>query len=212
MFAEISSDLNIPSLHRIYATVRRLRQSLGFGVHSPYIYGLQTDVFRERRPYYAYEAIERLSDDREARVNKLLFRLANHFRPENVVGVGPDGDRGLECMSLACRGMRCHMLLPPDGPVSTGLLRQALGEGGEIGFLYIAHPRVCAEAYEAALPLAGDRSLFIIKGIHACKELSAWWKSVEHDAARTGITFDLYDVGLVFFDRKRPRRNYKMMF
>lgn len=202
----------MPSLQRIYVTMCRLRQSLGFGVHSPYIYALQTDVFRERRPYYAYCAIDRLSGPRHARVNKLLFRLVNHLHPACIVEVGPDMGGSLQCMSMV-RAQAClRAVRECAGHFTTAMLEQVLPPDRPLDFLYVTHPCAYAEVYEAALPLSGPRSVFVFKGIHASRERSAWWRTVEEDAARTGITFDLYDVGLVFFDRGRPRRNYRMMF
>lgn len=202
----------MPSLQRIYVTMCRLRQSLGFGVHSPYIYALQTDVFRERRPYYAYRAIEHLSGPHHARVNKLLFRLVNHLHPESVVEVGPDEGQSLKCMSMACHRMLLRAVRGGEKQFTTDMLKQVLPSGVPLDFLYVTHPHAYADIYEAALPLAGVRSVFVFKDIHERKERSAWWRTVEQDAARAGITFDLYDVGLVFFDRSRPRRNYRMMF
>ncbi len=194
------------SLRRIYAVVRRLRQSLGFGVHSPYVYALLTDVFRERLPYYAYGEIERLSGG-SARVDKLLFRLVNRFRPESIVGLGAGSAQRLECMAKAKPDVRCHVA----DAFSSGLFTCLLGEGEKIGFLYLSPAEALQGVCEEALPLTDERSVFIIDGIHATSERRMEWKALENDR-RTGITFDLYDVGLVFFDLARPRRNYRMMF
>ena len=159
----------MPSLQRIYVTMCRLRQSLGFGVHSPYIYALQTDVFRERRPYYAYRAIDRLSGPRHARVNKLLFRLVNHLHPACIVEVGPDMGGSLQCMSMA-RAQTClRSVRECAGQFSTAMLKQALPPGVPLDFLYVTHPCAYAEVYEAALPLAGPHSVFVFKGIHASR-------------------------------------------
>lgn len=206
------SGLNMPSLLRIYVTMCRLRQSLGFGVHSPYIYALQSDVFRERRPYYAYRMIECLSGSHYARVNKLLFRLVNYLHPKNIIEVGPDEGQSLKCMSMARQQMLLCAVREEAEHFTTDMLTQILSPDVPLDFLYVTHPYAYADIYEAALPLVGTRSVFVFKDIHARKERSAWWRTVEQDATRTGITFDLYDVGLVFFDRDRPRRNYRMMF
>lgn len=201
------------SLHRIYVTICRLRASWGFGVHSPNVYGLLTDVLRERRPYYAYESIERLSsaagrDGCSVRVNKLLFRLVNRFRPEHVLEVGDGDGCGRACMSMARRATSVSVMDEKAKDISTSRLTVELGEGRKIGFLHITQTAAFREIYEAALPLVDEKSLFIIEGVRLTKEMCAWWKQVEQDA-RTGITIDLYDVGLVFFDRKCPRRNYR---
>ena len=38
-----------------------------------------------------------------------------------------------------------------------------------------------------------------------------WWKHLQEDE-RVKLTFDLYDIGLVFFDRKRIKQNYIVNF
>ena len=203
------------SLRKIFASVCRLRQSLGFGVHSPYIYALLTDVFRERLPYYAYEAIGQLPGESpyssgSFKINRLLFRLVNRFLPDSIIEAGDSDGRSLKSMSLARKDAVCRNI--PDGRgFSTEELKQTLGNSRQLDFLFISSTNAFREAFEAALPLTGEHSVFIILSIHADKDRRMWWKAVEHDE-RTGFTVDLYDIGLVFFDRNHPRRNYWMTY
>ena len=74
----------------------------------------------------------------------------------------------------------------------------------------------------ARLPLSGNyrelmpniynkvdsRSVLVIEGI--CRDWD-FWHEVERDV-RTGVTFDLYYCGIVFFDKKRHKMNYKVNF
>lgn len=203
------------SLRKIFASVCRLRQSLGFGVHSPYIYALLTDVFRERLPYYAYEAIGQLPGESpyssgSFKINRLLFRLVNRFLPDSIIEAGDSDGRSLKSMSLARKNAVCRNI--PDGHgFSTEELEQTLGDSRQLDFLFISSTNAFREAFEAALPLTGEHSVFIILSIHADKDRRMWWKAVEHDE-RTGFTVDLYDIGLVFFDRNHPRRNYRITY
>lgn len=203
------------SLRKIFASVCRLRQSLGFGVHSPYIYALLTDVFRERLPYYAYEAIGQLPGESpyssgSFKINRLLFRLVNRFLPDSIIETGDSDGRSLKSMSLARKDAVCRNI--PDGRgFSTEKLKQTLGNSQQLDFLFISSTNAFREAFEAALPLTGEHSVFIIPSIHADKDRRMWWKAVERDE-RTGFTVDLYDIGLVFFDRNHPRRNYRMTY
>lgn len=203
------------SLRKIFASVCRLRQSLGFGVHSPYIYALLTDVFRERLPYYAYEAIGQLPGESpyssgSFKINRLLFRLVNRFLPDSIIETGDSDGRSLKSMSLARKDAVCRNI--PDGRgFSTEELKQTLGNSQQLDFLFISSTNAFREAFEAALPLTGEHSVFIILSIHADKDRRMWWKAVEHDE-RTGFTVDLYDIGLVFFNRNHPRRNYRMTY
>ena len=113
-------------------------------------------------------------------------------------------------MSLARKNAVCRNI--PDGHgFSTEELEQTLGDRRQLDFLFISSTNAFREAFEAALPLTGEHSVFIIPSIHADKDRRIWWKAVERDE-RTGFTVDLYDIGLVFFDRNHPRRNYRITY
>ncbi|GAE22340.1 hypothetical protein JCM10003_1921 [Bacteroides pyogenes JCM 10003] len=101
-------------LKRPFIWLSRFRHRCGYGVHSPFAFGLITDVVYERRPYYAYANLE--SEEKERRrkegrikghvkVNRLLFRLVNRIQPGTIVEVGP-----LSVASL-------YMQLPESLPV-----------------------------------------------------------------------------------------------
>ena len=52
---------------------------------------------------------------------------------------------------------------------------------------------------------------FVIEGIRYTKKMKALWKKIQQDD-RTGITFDLYDLGIVFFDRTKIKQHYLVNF
>ncbi len=53
--------------------------------------------------------------------------------------------------------------------------------------------------------------LLIMEDIHKDKNALDCWHAVQGDD-RTGITFDLYTCGIVFFDHKRYKQHYKVNF
>ena len=65
--------------------------------------------------------------------------------------------------------------------------------------------------FEQCLAKSNENTLFIIQDIYASKALSNWWKSIVDDK-RSGITFDLYDMGLVFFDKTKIKQHYIVNF
>ncbi|MDR3268724.1 MAG: SAM-dependent methyltransferase [Tannerella sp.] len=114
---------------------RRLFCRKGYGVHSPFVFDLITNVIEERHPYYYYQdlATARLQLLRNERpVNcrgrqttirkavrrhciskkegELLFRLANRYKPRSVLTVG--SSMGLIPLSLTgyASGIRCVTL------------------------------------------------------------------------------------------------------
>ena len=46
----------------------------------------------------------------------------------------------------------------------------------------------------------------VISYPYADKMKTQWWKNVINDV-RTGVTFDLYELGIVFFNKKRIKEN-----
>ena len=53
--------------------------------------------------------------------------------------------------------------------------------------------------------------MLILEGIYNVKHSKELWKEIVDDD-RTGITYDLYDCGIVFFDKKKYKQNYIVNF
>ena len=62
------------------------------------------------------------------------------------------------------------------------------------------------EVFDLLLPKVKSETCMIIGQPYATAEKKLWWKEVVADK-RTGVTFDLYDVGLVFFDKSRVKEH-----
>jgi len=78
---------------RIWNWCRRFRYRCGYGVHSPSDFFLITSVVYEDLPYYAYDRLKSSSGLKtlphyREKVNRLLFRLVNYFRPASLIEVG----------------------------------------------------------------------------------------------------------------------------
>ena len=73
---------------------RRLFCRRGYGVHSPFVFDLITNVLEESRGYYAYarlhaaHALAPPHDRLSLRECQWLFRLANRFHPQRIITVG----------------------------------------------------------------------------------------------------------------------------
>lgn len=53
-------------------------------------------------------------------------------------------------------------------------------------------------------------ALYVIEGIHASRDsYKTWCDIVKSD--KVGVSFDLFDCGVLFFDKKMDKRNYKVM-
>ena len=213
----------------------RLRYRQGYGVHSPFAFNLITRVFYERWPYYAYQPLDALrhklrslrKQTNPARVDKLLLRLANYTQPCHILELGTHS--GLSACYLAS-GCASKPLLTLDSADQTlqGLfqnhpnIRHQVGEVGDLLSAFLTqHPQVGLVHFnsgvpqpawmEQLLPHTSADSLFVIEGIHDNKAMLAWWNELKQDP-RTGISFDLYDLGLLFFDHNMYKQHYLINF
>ncbi len=210
--------------------LRRKRNSLGYGIQSPSDFYFVHHVLHESLPYYGYAALKEAARTHSTSLphysettNKLLFRLTNHIHPNTMIDLGT----GLSAlaMTLACPSGRCTAITSsnphceamqsllkgsPQVEVKLGnemeLLCHSLQEFGTIEMLHIAHTTYYKEAINAALPYVGDRTLIVIEGIRADKGKHEWWKNLLN--RQTGITYDLGDIGLLFFDQSRHKNTY----
>lgn len=209
-------------------------------MHSPFAFDLITRVIYEKGSYYRYSGLDErrrqlrkeVKDARpnSRKVDRLLFRLVNRMQPATILEAGTSC--GLTTLYLAAGKEHacCHTF--DDSDTTNPFVRkwfdgkeQIRYHRGEIlpslqpvlallpalDFLYLNETACAKEVFEACLEKAGVHSLFVVKGIHRSKEQREWWKKIVADP-RTGITFDLYEVGLVFFDLRKTKQHYVVNF
>jgi len=160
----------------------------GYGVHSPFAYGFTTQVLYSPGQYYAFEELEdqfswweQLLPVRDKAICKLLFRLANFRQPANVWA--PDASaREQAFLHRGCqRAVFCS-----DG--SQGV--------SDLVFLHVLADDV--------LERVGEHSMLVVGDLQDNKE--EWQRLKQNERVR--VTFDLYDVGIAFFNPKLQRHNY----
>ena len=164
----------------------RFRHRCGYGVHSPFAFRLITEVIYERQPFYAYQALDSglpLSMRlRQRRGLHLLLRLSNHLQPECIVV--PEGD------PWACRYMQ-------RGCQRVSIVRE-WPEGKEVDMCLLQAPS------EEALLHMGQHSVLLLDNLHRHR---AWFRALP-----SVVSFDLYDLGIAFFDKSYNRQYYKVNF
>lgn len=225
----------INSLKRTWMRCRRLSNRCGYGVHSPFAFNLITWVIYEKSPFYAYKELneirKRISKSKvrlnPARVDKLLFRLVNEVHPRNIleIGMGP----GLSTAYMA-KARRDASVITFDSEVLKSAeqlfadynieycagdincqVAKYLNTLRSVDFVHFNEQKPLSEIYERLQSKVHCNSLFVVEGIHASKDMRNWWNEIVADE-RTGITFDLYDVGLVFYDKTKIKQHYIINF
>ena len=189
-------------LKRPFIRLSRFRYRCGYGVHSPFAFSLITDVIYEKMPYYAYDLLKAEQKKRITtqgwekgipRINRLLFRLVNKVQPATIIEVGQPSAASLYLQSAK----------PSAGYLfASDLSELFLDADTPVDFLYLndyRNPALLEEVFNICSRRTTPNSLFVVHGICYSKAMKNLWKQLQNDE-RVGITFDLYDAGLLFFD------------
>lgn len=205
---------HLSRIKRPFIWLSRFRYRCGYGVHSPFAFSLITDVIYEKRPYYAYRTLaveqkklakERGWDRGTRKVNRLLFRLVNRMQPAHIIEVGHPS---ITSLYLQFAKPSAEFLFASD------LSELFLEADASIDFLYLNEGRnsvLLEDVFRVCVRRTTSKSVFVIRGIGYSKSMKALWKRLQEDE-RVGITFDLYDVGILFFDQTKIKQHYIVNF
>lgn len=206
----------ILTLKRPFIWLFRFRKRCGYGVHSPFAFNLITGVIYESTPYYKYADLiaeeQKLALEKDKqwsyelkKVKQLLFRLVNYAQPGTVVDAG----------TLAASSL--YLKEAKEGADYTSASNQSelfLESGVPVYFLYLhdyRHPASVEEIFRICVARTTEKSVFVIEGIRYTSKMSTLWKRMKQDD-RAGITFDLYDLGIIFFDKSKIKQDYIVNF
>lgn len=195
----------------IWVWVCRFRKRKGYGVHSPSAYHLIRFVINEKDSYYTYQDLKGQRKKCKVlpeKVDKLLFRLANYMQPQTLIQVGDEYPLSLKYMASGCAKATTN-LLKADEPFEEKIKAALNGKG--LDLLCLLNHKNISQWFEAALPYTTENTLAVILGIHDSPDKWAWWKEIQ-GREEIGITFDLYELGLIFFDRSKIKQHYKVNF
>lgn len=204
------------ALKRPFIWLYRFRHRCGYGVHSPFAFNLITQVIYQRTPYYKYEELAKAQKQLERekdkhwkyeskKVKRLLFRLVNHAQPETLVDAGT-----LAASALYLKAGKEGA----DYTAASDLSELFLESGVPVDFLYLhdyRRPDFVEEVFRICAARTWGKSLFVVEGIRYTPQMLALWKRMKQDE-RVGITFDLYDLGILFFDKTKLKQDYIVNF
>lgn len=194
----------------------RFRHRCGYGVHSPFAFNLITQVIYEKATYYKYKDLlkeqKRLAPEKDKywgreskRVKRLLFRLVNYAQPHTIVDAGTIAASSLY-LKAAKEGV--------DYVAASDLSELFLETDTPVDFLYLhdyRHSDFVEKVFDVCASRTTDKSVFVIAGIGYSKSMKMLWKRLQQDE-RTGISFDLYDLGILFFDKTKIKQAYVVNF
>lgn len=184
--------------------LRRIKYCRGFGVQSPSAYRFIRYVINEHYPYYAYDELRKEMPRLDSLTRKrmeLYFRVANFRQASLWLDFCERNDVIATYVGRGCHATQVRRI--------TDL--QQITADDRIEVLRICPTAGSEAVLEAALQQADDRTLFIIEDIgynDTAKRM--WQKLLESDI--TSVSYDLYYLGIAFFDRKRYKANYVVNF
>lgn len=184
--------------------LRRIKYCRGFGVQSPSAYRFIRYVINEHYPYYAYDELRKELPRLDSLTRKrmeLYFRVANFRQASLWLDFCDCNDVIATYVGRGCHATQVRRI--------TDL--QQITADDRIEVLRICPTAGCEALLEAALQKTDDHTLFIIEDIgynDTAKRM--WQKLIESDL--TSVSYDLYYLGIAFFDRKRYKANYVVNF
>ena len=194
-------------IKRFFVRLRRFRNRNGYGVHSPFAYSFIKDVVYEHSRYYAYNELEKRRRKRRRgwhglspRGDRLMFRIANRCRPAQASLIGVRSALTAEYVAAGSRKTLISIY-----PEASQMPAQAQE------FVYAAPGADFLTAFHITAQSCSDRSFFAAAGIHASRKAQAEWREICADP-RAVVTFDLHEIGLVFFNKKLNRQSYTVSF
>lgn len=91
------------------------------------------------------------------------------------------------------------------------LLHRLEREASPLVYVNQADPIYINKVYDEKAEMMGPKGMMVIYGIYLNKEMKQIWQELVSDN-RSGITFDLYDVGIILFDKKITKQDYIVNF
>lgn len=187
--------------------LKRFRYRCGYGVHSPYAFNFITGVVFERGVYYAYREMDALYGSgllwrysHQRTCLHFLFRLANFVRPDLFL---KDSSVSTAEASYLSAGSR----------QSQWALRESLEQiqGQKKILMFVSADEVLLPELLRALKEKADPSSVLLLRTESAA-VREHCSAIIQSSPYCGISFDLYDYLLVFFDSNLYKQHYLVNF
>ncbi len=208
--------------------LKRLKQSRGHGVHSPFAYELITKVFRSPNSFYAFFDIpvrlraHGVDSKAVTPFNHLSYRLVHHFKACNILEINPR--TGINTLFLmapstdinctwgggSASGDTFPSIIPvlPRRPhlVSLAALEDSWIDRGMFDAIFVNCFDTDIISVDLLLKLGCECAFWVIHPINK-EPGKQYWKQIVNDK-RISVTFDAKEMGLVFPCRSLPPSRY----
>lgn len=226
----------MPRIYKLSRTglkiLYKIRHHRGHGIHSPFVFNLITKVIEEKTPYHVYDDISALIDPykslRLKKHSRLSFRLVNYLGAQRILEIGSGYGVNTLCLTAASRSIICTC-------VETSKKKYTIAEK-----LYVNWDREIKLQTEKQLPtlqekqdcifldlnnfnysqsdickylcdISHEKTFIIVKGIRTNRHNQMLWRNIINIESRTAA-LDMFNIGIVFFDKILYRWNYQISF
>lgn len=187
-------------LKKPFIWIRRFRKRRGYNVHSPFAFNFITAVLYQRGTYYRYSDIKNLRryEFETTKILKLIFRLVNFIQPKTIYYKSANS-----AIPKVMQWAKSDTLCVTD-----------MTAYSQIDFVYISYTTdtdCITEIVDKVWGKLHSRSMFVLSGIGYSKALDKIWEDcIQRNEA--GVSFDLYDMGILFFDKSKNKEDYVVNF
>ena len=184
--------------------MRRFTHSRGFGIQSPSAYRFDREVINAHRPYHAYADLKHAFPNEyrlTLKLARLYSRIAHATQARQWALCTHRND-----VYRAYIEAGCYTTIFVDSDEESELGKVA---ASDVLVTTMEDDRwpMC----EAFVSKAHECSMLIVEGIYASKRAKMRWRELVNDE-RTGVAFDLYDCGIIFFDHTKSKQVYIINF
>lgn len=178
-------------LRRFLSYLSRMPRTYGFGVQSPFAYRFVRQVVKGHShlslPVALSNSLSSLPR-RNQRVYRLFLRFAGFIHSD-----------------------RCFLApVPADEPLKQALRVVGCEPVTDLSLLPAVSFSIISSSFHDAdclLDRMNPNGMLVINGIRDNREAFRYWKRLVSDR-RVFVSFDLFDVGVLFFDSKMYKRTY----
>ena len=163
----------------------RIRHRCGYGVHSPYAFHFITDVIYEKASYYSYKELDNgLSRKEWFRVRKILHLLfrISNWRQPDNIVCLDSSDNVMRYLAAGCKKAKITDSIPE----------------AKVDLCWLSEPN------EEVLPHLHEQSVLLLDNLDKHRQ---WFNNLP-----SVVSFDLYDIGIAFFDTKYNKQHYIVNF
>ena len=170
-----------------------------------------------------------------AKYSQLLFRLANHFQPANIIELGTS--IGITAVYIAKANTKANVITIEGCPeiaaialqnfnsLSINNIQQHIGNFDELLPAILSKSQTLdfvffdgnhrkdptLNYFNQCLQKAKEDSVFIFDDIYWSKEMKEAWLEIKNNPQVT-VTIDLFFLGIVFFRKEQAKQNFVLKF